>query len=681
MSELLLRYGLSNLVASLALAGLAWLGARRAQRPGVVHFLCLLVLLKLVTPPLFGLPLLPALSEAAPSLGAVRAGPLPLLEPAAAIAPPPLELEASGLSGSSASGALLSSLLAVWGLGSLILLGVGLRRVLVFDRLLRDSSRSAPAELTALARELAGRLGLRRAPEVWLTRAQLSPLVWWLGGPPRGYLSADLVEQLSADELRLALGHELAHLRRRDHLVRWLEWLALLVAWWNPVTWWARRQLRASEEQCCDALVLRALSPQPKRYASALLRVVELLSTPAPRAPALACALSGGGSLEGRIRMIVSQRPAPLSRRLRLVAAVLAALLLPLGVSRAQEPNYEAVSERLLEAVREGELSPEQAKAMIGALAAARFQQRLEAERAHERHEEREHHERREHLAERFEHLGLTHEHLEGVVHALEETGVEGEQLHETLEVMAKLIHLLRERGGELDDELVRDFKRHFSREIELNGEQQERVWGIAKKIAHHLGQRGHEQKLVAAKKKLWGLVKAGKLSEEDAKAKLEALARELKRAHDPKRELAAAKEKIWAMVKAGKLSEEDAERKWKATLEHFERQQHAREQGARHAEKLFHHYERELGIEPATVKRVLGALHEVGLRGERGVKVMLAMSKLIWQAKEQGQDFEPGEDMRRWLRKEAKLNDEQLKRVLQLSRRLAYSVKQGERR
>ena len=87
------------------------------------------------------------------------------------------------------------------------------------------------------------------------------------------------------------------------------------------------------------------------------------------------------------------------------------------------------------------------------------------------------------------------------------------------------------------------------------------------------------------------------------------------------------------------------------------------------------------LGIEPATVKRVLGALHEVGLRGERGVKVMLAMSKLIWQAKEQGQDFEPGEDMRRWLRKEAKLNDEQLKRVLQLSRRLAYSVKQGERR
>lgn len=680
MSELLLRYGLGNLAASLLLAGLAWLAARRAQRPGLVHFLCLLVLLKLVTPPLLGLPLLPAEAGAAPLLAAAGVDPLPLLE-AGSLAPPPVALEPGGFAWPSATQALLNLSLGAWLLGSLVLLAVGSRRVLRFDRLLRDSSRPAPAELVALVAELASRLGLRRAPELRLTSAQLSPLVWWLGGRPRVYLSAGLVERLSADELRWALGHELAHLRRRDHVVRWLEWLALLVAWWNPVTWWARRQLRQSEELCCDALVLSALSPQPKRYASALLRVVELLSTPASlRAPALACALHEGGSLEGRIRMIVSPRPAPLSRRLRLCAAVLAALLLPLGVSRAQEPDYEAVSERLLEAVREGELSPQQAQAMMGALAAARFQQQLEAEGAH-RHHERERREHFEHLAERFKHLGLSTEHLEGIAHSLEESGIEGERLHETLEVMGKLIHVLRERGGKLEPEQVRDFKEHFAREVELNGEQQSRVWGIAKKVAHHLGQRARKEKLGAVKKKLWSLVKQGKLSEADAKAKLEAMERELKRDHDPKRELAAAKQKIWAMVKAGKLSEEDAERKWKATLEHFERRQHARETLEGHAEKLFHHYERELGIEPATVKRVLGALHEVGLRGERAVTVMMAMSKLIRQAKQQGEDFEPGEGMRRWLRKEAKLNEEQRKRVIQLSRRLAHSVKKGERR
>lgn len=585
MSELLLRYGLSNLALSAALAGLAWGLTRRGQRPGVVHFLCLLVLLKLVTPPLLGLPLLPrapgapSAGQAAPPLELGPASASPLLE-AGALRESALGAAPSGWAGPSATEAAL----AAWLLGSLVLLALGARRALRFDRLLRDSSRPAPAELDALASELAARLGLRRAPALWLTSARLSPLVWWLGGRPRVYLSVDLVERLSAEELRLTLAHELAHLRRRDHLVRWLEWLALLVAWWNPVTWWARRQLRASEELCCDALVLRALAAPPKRYASALLRVVELLSTPAPRrAPALACALHEGGSLEGRIRMIVSSPPAPLSRRLRLGAAVLAALLLPLGVSRAQEPDYEAVSERLLEAVREGELSPQQAKAMLGALAASRFQQRLDAERTHD---EREEEAEREQLSERYERLGLSEEHLERISRSLIEAGLEEEQLRETLEVMAKLIRLLREGGGVLEPDTARAFKEHFRREVELKGEQQARVWGIAKKIAHHLAQRGHERKLVAAKKKLWALVEAGELSEADAKAKLEALAGALKRARDPKRELAAAKKKLWALVEAGELSEEDAERKWKATLEHFQRQQQEQRHGAQEEEQ-----------------------------------------------------------------------------------------------
>ena len=40
-------------------------------------------------------------------------------------------------------------------------------------------------------------------------------------------------------ELTGVLAHELAHVRRRDHLVRWLEWLACVAFWWNPVAWWA----------------------------------------------------------------------------------------------------------------------------------------------------------------------------------------------------------------------------------------------------------------------------------------------------------------------------------------------------------------------------------------------------------------------------------------------------------
>ncbi|MHC4599442.1 MAG: hypothetical protein ACYS47_10590, partial [Planctomycetota bacterium] len=54
-----------------------------------------------------------------------------------------------------------------------------------------------------------------------------------------------------------------------------------------------------------------------------------------------------------------------------------AVVLLPLSLAYAQEPDYEAVGERLIRAVQAGELSPEQASAMMGELARARFSQKL----------------------------------------------------------------------------------------------------------------------------------------------------------------------------------------------------------------------------------------------------------------------------------------------------------------
>jgi polyhydroxyalkanoate synthesis regulator phasin len=60
-------------------------------------------------------------------------------------------------------------------------------------------------------------------------------------------------------------------------------------------------------------------------------------------------------------------------RRLVQVAAFAAAFLLPLGIASAQKPNYDAVAKRLEAAVRAGELSSQQAAAMMSALAHEHF--------------------------------------------------------------------------------------------------------------------------------------------------------------------------------------------------------------------------------------------------------------------------------------------------------------------
>jgi hypothetical protein len=128
------------------------------------------------------------------------------------------------------------------------------------------------------------------------------------------------------------LAHELAHLRRRDHWVRWLELVVLGLYWWHPVAWWARRRFQQAEEQCCDAWVLWALPGLARTYAKALLETVEFLSEVRPVMPPAASGLGQVHLLKRRFAMILHDRWSPaLSRPMRL--AMLTVGLVALGIS------------------------------------------------------------------------------------------------------------------------------------------------------------------------------------------------------------------------------------------------------------------------------------------------------------------------------------------------------------
>jgi polyhydroxyalkanoate synthesis regulator phasin len=155
--------------------------------------------------------------------------------------------------------------------------------------------------------------------------------------------------------------------RRKDHWVRWVEWLAAVAFWWNPITWWSQRNLRASEELACDALVLTTFQPERQRYASSLLGVTEFLSTEGVRPPRVATPMSRGGELETRITMIIPDRLPRTPRWVVSAALALGAAFLPLSVAYAQD--YAAIERRLAAAVEAGEITKAQAEAMMGALA------------------------------------------------------------------------------------------------------------------------------------------------------------------------------------------------------------------------------------------------------------------------------------------------------------------------
>src|SRR5690349_13738505 len=64
---------------------------------------------------------------------------------------------------------------------------------------------------------------------------------------------AKLLQELSPDELRLVLLHELIHVRRWDVLIDRVAVLVAAVHWFNPMAWLTLACLRRERELACDA--------------------------------------------------------------------------------------------------------------------------------------------------------------------------------------------------------------------------------------------------------------------------------------------------------------------------------------------------------------------------------------------------------------------------------------------
>lgn len=299
---------LSNILIAAALAGAAWAVERWLKRPLLAHLLWLLVFVKLLCPPLLEV-------EA------------PLLSQTGTAA-----AEASWHSAALQLWAQAQTLILVcWLTGSAFVLISSLTRVFRFNQQISRYSIPAPEDIQRLARELAPRLKVKKLPRILITPARLSPLVWWTGGSVRILLPQILLDKMEPAWLKWVLAHELAHISRRDHWVRWLEWLTAIVFWWNPLVYLGRDRLRANEEICCDDKVLSTLSVTPRQYASTLLDALEHLAGTEVQPPAMASAMNNGGYMEQRLKEIIMGRKPIISRCQKIAFGAGAAVILPLA--------------------------------------------------------------------------------------------------------------------------------------------------------------------------------------------------------------------------------------------------------------------------------------------------------------------------------------------------------------
>ncbi|MEP0846715.1 MAG: M48 family metalloprotease [Phycisphaerae bacterium] len=209
-----------------------------------------------------------------------------------------------------------------------------------------------PDWVRRMVADAAAAFGLRRTPEALFVDANISPMVW-CGWRPRVLLPVRLWQQLDQRGRRAVLFHELAHIRRRDHWVRWLELLVCTLFWWHPLAWWTRRRLSDESESCCDSWVTW-LFPQSRRaYAEALLATNRYTQRAVGRGPGLGVemAASSARRFARRITMIMTQSNRP---GLSPAGALLAAALLGAGwLASPAVANLPSSSTQVQPAARE----------------------------------------------------------------------------------------------------------------------------------------------------------------------------------------------------------------------------------------------------------------------------------------------------------------------------------------
>ena len=129
-------------------------------------------------------------------------------------------------------------------------------------------------QLQACTLQMAAELGIRRHVHLHLTISPIGPAVVGLFHPVI-ILPLRIVEDRSLEFLKPLIAHEFVHIRRGDLFWALLQTLATSLLWFHPLVWLASRRLTLESERSCDEQTIAWLGCSPAAYARSLIDVLE----------------------------------------------------------------------------------------------------------------------------------------------------------------------------------------------------------------------------------------------------------------------------------------------------------------------------------------------------------------------------------------------------------------------
>ena len=236
----------------------------------------------------------------------------------------------------------------IWCAGALSML---CRTIMVYGKLrklrLCSSDVESKSALEVLSR-LREKLGIRRTVMLKSSPQVYAPI--GLGVIyPTIILPDDVMDGRPVEELEMILAHELAHIKRLDYLVRFLQNLLKVFFFFHPLFQLMKRDLAREREHICDDWVIH-LTEHRSKYAECLVSLLERAIHSPVNIPIAIAMAERKQDIPGRIDMIVDRTrktATKVSRKALTVMLIIGCLALPVigGIALVRSANAKPASD------------------------------------------------------------------------------------------------------------------------------------------------------------------------------------------------------------------------------------------------------------------------------------------------------------------------------------------------
>lgn len=222
-------------------------------------------------------------------------------------------------------------LLGIWIVGILVMIILIIKSSLRLRTLEKSALPLQNPEVRRLYHHCLEEMGITRNIPVYSTAFLKSPIIVGLLKPCI-YLPIHLISDYKESDMRYMLLHELQHYRHKDAIASYLMNLYGVLYWFNPLIWYALKEIRNDREVACDTSVLKMLKEDCfEDYGNTLINFAEKVSlTPFPFSAGLSGSMK---QMKRRIMNIASYEKPTVWKRLKGITAFMLTAILLLGLA------------------------------------------------------------------------------------------------------------------------------------------------------------------------------------------------------------------------------------------------------------------------------------------------------------------------------------------------------------